>query len=71
MTVQDLKTRTNKQEEVTKKLTSKNKEFIKIKEAVKEEVSDLKRMHEEILNEIAVLEMHQRELILCFRGIPE
>lgn len=74
-TVQDLKSRISKQEELSKETTKKtqteNKELKKGQDTINDEILELKRIHEETLDQTAILEMHQRELILCFRGIPD
>ncbi|XP_077778983.1 uncharacterized protein LOC144326308 [Podarcis muralis] len=70
-TVHDLKTRVNKQEKTIKKLSSNNMKTKEIQETMKVETQELRIFHEEVLDQIVMLEMHQREFILRLRGVLE
>lgn len=69
--VQELKSKSTKQEEMTKKLQMENKDIKKSQDSTKEEINDLKRAHEELLDDISLMEMRQKETVLRFRGVPQ
>ncbi|CAI5799455.1 Hypothetical predicted protein [Podarcis lilfordi] len=56
---------------MTKKLRMENKDIKKSQDSMKEEINDLKRAHEELLDDISLMEMHQKEMVLHLRGIPQ
>lgn len=69
--VQELKSKSTKQEEMTKKLQMENKDIKKSQDSTKEEINNLKRAHEELLDDISLMEMRQKETVLRFRGVPQ
>ncbi|CAI5799322.1 glutamic acid-rich protein-like isoform X1 [Podarcis lilfordi] len=69
--VQELKSKSTKQEEMTKKLQIENKDIKKSQDSTKEEINDLKRAHEELLDDLSLMEMCQKEMVLRFRGVPQ
>ncbi|CAI5784569.1 Hypothetical predicted protein, partial [Podarcis lilfordi] len=56
---------------MTKKLRMENKDIKKSQDSMKEEINDLKRAHEELLDDISLMEMRQKEMALRFRGVPQ
>ncbi|XP_060125029.1 uncharacterized protein LOC132591260 [Zootoca vivipara] len=73
--VAEVNTKVMKQEEmmkdITKKIQQENRDLKKYQDTTNVGMSQLKQAQEDILDQIAILEMYQRELILRFRGVPE
>nr|XP_034975946.1 G-protein coupled receptor 157 isoform X1 [Zootoca vivipara] len=69
--VNDLTVRSKTMDDNIKKTQKDLKETKKETEKIREEMSDMNKLHEDILDSIALLEMRQKQLNLKFRGIPE
>ncbi|XP_077778991.1 uncharacterized protein LOC144326318 [Podarcis muralis] len=69
--VQETKIKIQKQDENMKKNQQDQKEMKRYQEKNKEEIDELKRIQEDSWDSLAILQMKQREMVLCLRGIKE
>ncbi|XP_060135413.1 uncharacterized protein LOC132592736 [Zootoca vivipara] len=69
--VKELNTKVNNQEDNIGKLTTESKDLKRMQERNDKERRELLKAQEELADQLALVEMRQKELILRLRGVPE
>ncbi|XP_060129614.1 uncharacterized protein LOC118084639 [Zootoca vivipara] len=69
--VKELNIKVNNQEDNISKLTSESRDLKRIQERNDKERRELLKTQEDLADQLALIEMRQKELILRLRGVPE